>query len=53
MSRLAGTVECTPPQGAPWGHIDMPMVGCTVELDGKVVLEDGKFVDERLVVQPA
>ncbi|CAM5525647.1 hypothetical protein [Eoetvoesiella caeni] len=35
------------------GHIDMPMVECTVELDGKVVLEDGKFTDERLIVQPA
>lgn len=35
------------------GHIDMPMVECTVELDGKVVLEDGKFTDDRLIVQPA
>lgn len=33
-------------------HIDMPMADCTVELDGKVVLEHGKFVDERLVVEP-
>jgi hypothetical protein len=30
-------------------HIDIPMTECTVELDGKVVLEDGKFLDERLI----
>ena len=35
------------------GHIDMPMCDCSVEIDGKVVLERGKFLDSRLIVQPA
>lgn len=34
------------------GHIDIPMSDCTVLLDGKPILEDGKFTDERLVVEP-
>jgi 2,5-dihydroxypyridine 5,6-dioxygenase len=34
------------------GHIDMPMLDCTVLLDNQVVLQDGKFVDERLIVPP-
>jgi 2,5-dihydroxypyridine 5,6-dioxygenase len=35
------------------GHIDMPMCECTVELDGKTVLENGRFLDERLIVAPS
>lgn len=35
------------------GHIDMPMCDCSVLLDNKVVLERGKFVDPKLVVQSA
>ncbi|MGQ4599044.1 hypothetical protein [Nocardia sp. R6R-6] len=34
------------------GHIDIPMSDCTVLLDGKAVLEEGRFTDERLVVAP-
>ncbi len=34
------------------GHIDMPMCGCTVALDGDVVLKDGVFVDEQMIVRP-
>jgi 2,5-dihydroxypyridine 5,6-dioxygenase len=34
------------------GHIDIPMCDCSVELDGKLILERGKFTDERLIVQP-
>jgi 2,5-dihydroxypyridine 5,6-dioxygenase len=33
------------------GHIDMPMCDCTVELDGEVVLQEGRLVDERMVVR--
>ena len=35
------------------GHIDAPMCGCTVLLDGEVVMEKGQFVDPKLVVAPA
>jgi 2,5-dihydroxypyridine 5,6-dioxygenase len=35
------------------GHIDMPMCDCSVELDGKLVLDRGQFSDERLIVEPA
>lgn len=34
------------------GHIDLPMFGCTITVDGKVVIEDGKVVDPRMIVQP-
>ncbi|HXP74605.1 MAG TPA: hypothetical protein VN823_10705 [Stellaceae bacterium] len=34
------------------GHIDMPMCDCTVWLDNEVVLQDGKFTDEKLIVAP-
>lgn len=33
------------------GHYDVPMRDCTVELDGKVVIERGKIVDEKMRVQ--
>jgi 2,5-dihydroxypyridine 5,6-dioxygenase len=35
------------------GHIDAPMCDCTVLLDGKAVMEKGRFADPRLVVEPA
>jgi 2,5-dihydroxypyridine 5,6-dioxygenase len=34
------------------GHIDMPMCECSVVLDGEVVLQDGLFVDQRMIVAP-
>ena len=34
------------------GHIDTPMCDCTVLLDNEMVLERGKFVDEKLIVAP-
>jgi 2,5-dihydroxypyridine 5,6-dioxygenase len=34
------------------GHIDTPMVDCTVLLDDEVIMERGKFRDERLIVAP-
>ncbi len=33
------------------GHYDVPMRDCTVELDGKVVVERGKIVDDKMRVQ--
>ena len=32
------------------GHYDVPMRDCTIALDGKVVVEEGKLVDPELVV---
>ena len=32
------------------GHYDVPMRDCTVTLDGKVVIEEGQIVDERMRV---
>jgi 2,5-dihydroxypyridine 5,6-dioxygenase len=32
------------------GHYDVPMRDCTVELDGKVVIDKGRIVDERMKV---
>lgn len=34
------------------GHIDTPMCDCTVLLDNELVLERGKFVDEKMIVAP-
>jgi 2,5-dihydroxypyridine 5,6-dioxygenase len=34
------------------GHIDTPMCDCTVLLDNELVLERGKFVDPKMIVQP-
>ncbi|MBN9427720.1 MAG: hypothetical protein J0H09_14545 [Burkholderiales bacterium] len=35
------------------GHIDMPMCDCTVLLDGEPLMQEGRFVDERLNVKEA
>ena len=32
------------------GHYDVPMRGCTIALDGRVVVEDGKIVDPQMIV---
>jgi 2,5-dihydroxypyridine 5,6-dioxygenase len=32
------------------GHIDIPMCDCTVLLDGRAIMEKGRFTDKRLVV---
>lgn len=32
------------------GHYDVPMRDCTVELDGDVIIRDGRFVDPMMVV---
>jgi 2,5-dihydroxypyridine 5,6-dioxygenase len=34
------------------GHIDTPMCDCTVLLDNDLVLERGRFVDPKMVVEP-
>jgi 2,5-dihydroxypyridine 5,6-dioxygenase len=33
------------------GHYDVPMRDCTVILDNDVIIENGKFVDERMIVE--
>ena len=33
------------------GHYDVPMRDCTVALDGKVIIERGKIVDEKMRVK--
>lgn len=33
------------------GHYDVPMRDCTVMLDNDVVIENGKFVDEKMIVE--
>ena len=32
------------------GHYDVPMRGCTIALDGRVVVEDGRIVDPKMIV---
>lgn len=32
------------------GHYDVPMRGCTIELDGNVVVQDGRVVDLKMIV---
>ena len=32
------------------GHYDVPMRGCTIELDGRVVVEHGRVIDPQMVV---
>ena len=32
------------------GHYDVPMRGCTVALDGRVVVQDGRLVDPAMIV---
>ncbi|MEE2745627.1 MAG: hypothetical protein VX617_01975 [Pseudomonadota bacterium] len=33
------------------GHYDVPMRDCTIALDGNIVVEDGKIVDSKMIVQ--
>lgn len=33
------------------GHYDLPMRDCTISLDGKIVVEDGKLLDPAMVVE--
>lgn len=33
------------------GHCDIPMRDCTVILDGKVVMDEGRFTDPRMIVK--
>ncbi|MDM0108056.1 hypothetical protein QTH97_24120 [Variovorax sp. J22R24] len=33
------------------GHYDVPMRGCTIALDGNVVVKDGRVVDPKMVVE--
>jgi len=32
------------------GHYDVPMRGCTITLDNKVVVEEGRIVDPKMIV---
>jgi len=32
------------------GHYDVPLRDCTVELDGKVIIERGRIVDDKMRV---
>jgi 2,5-dihydroxypyridine 5,6-dioxygenase len=32
------------------GHYDLPMRGCTIALDGKVVVDEGRIVDPKMIV---
>jgi 2,5-dihydroxypyridine 5,6-dioxygenase len=32
------------------GHYDVPMRGCTIALDGKVVVDEGRIVDPKMIV---
>ena len=32
------------------GHYDVPMRGCTVELDGKTIIAAGRLVDPAMIV---
>jgi 2,5-dihydroxypyridine 5,6-dioxygenase len=32
------------------GHYDVPMRGCTVALDGRVIIDDGRVVDPNMIV---
>ena len=32
------------------GHYDVPMRGCTIALDGKVVVEGGRLIDPKMIV---
>ncbi|VTU19158.1 2,5-dihydroxypyridine 5,6-dioxygenase [Variovorax sp. PBL-E5] len=33
------------------GHYDVPMRGCTISLDGNVVVKDGRVVDPKMIVR--
>ena len=32
------------------GHYDVPMRDCTVELDGTVLIDEGRIVDDKMIV---
>ncbi len=32
-------------------HVDLPMMGCTVRLDGRIVIDRGTVVDPKMIVQ--
>jgi len=32
------------------GHYDVPMRDCSIELDGRVIVKDGRIVDEAMRV---
>jgi 2,5-dihydroxypyridine 5,6-dioxygenase len=32
------------------GHYDVPMRDCTISLDGRVIVEDGRVVDPQMIV---
>ena len=34
------------------GHYDVPMRDCTIMLDNEVIIDNGKFVDEKMIVEP-
>ena len=34
----------------PRGHYDLPMRGCTIALDGRVVVDEGRIVDPKMIV---
>jgi 2,5-dihydroxypyridine 5,6-dioxygenase len=33
------------------GHYDVPMRACTIALDGRVVVEEGRIVDPKMIVK--
>ena len=33
------------------GHYDVPMRDCTMELDGGIIIENGRIVDDRMIVE--
>ena len=33
------------------GHYDVPMRDCTMELDGEIIIENGRIVDDRMIVE--
>ena len=57
MSELAfseGRRDCL--LASPWkrgtrGHYDLPMRDCTVMLDNEVIIEKGRIVDEKMIVE--
>jgi 2,5-dihydroxypyridine 5,6-dioxygenase len=32
------------------GHYDVPMRGCTIALDGRVVVDEGRLADPQMIV---
>ena len=33
------------------GHYDVPMRDCTMELDGRIIIENGKIIDDNMIVE--